>query len=103
MNRFNIRLFIFISILLAGCGTDPSASDFAAPKLGTVTIEAEAFRVRMACPVNGSVAGVTTYGFRFGEAGAGIAGNPGALWVLPATLEDGWLKAEVKALRSDTD
>ena len=103
MNRFNIRLFIIISILLAGCGTDPSASDFTAPKLGTVTIEAEAFRVRMSCPVNGSVAGVTTYGFRFGEAGAGIAGNPGALWVLPATLEDGWLKAEVKALRSDTD
>ena len=81
-------------LLLAGCGTDPLAQDFAAPKLGTLKVEAEAFRARISCPVNGNLSGVSEYGFRFGA---------GLMKEIPATLEDGLLKAEVKALCADTD
>lgn len=92
----NIRhLFTLILILelLSACSTDPAATDFAAPKLGAVTVEAEAFQARISCPVSGSTAGVTSYGFRFGE---------GFLSEIPALLVDGVLTATVKGLASET-
>ena len=52
-------LLLVLSSVLAGCGEDPAASDFAAPQLGAVTVEAEAFRVRIACPVSGNLDGVS--------------------------------------------
>ena len=81
-------------LLLAGCGTDPLAQDFAAPKLGTLKVEAEAFRARISCPVSGNLSGISGFGFRFGA---------GSLKEIPAKLEGGLLKAEVKALCADTD
>lgn len=90
-----IYLFIMATILLlAGCGMDPMAGDFAAPKLGTIQVEAEAFRARISCPVSGNVSGISGFGFRFGA---------GSMKEIPAKLEDGLLKAEVKALYADTD
>ena len=79
---------------LTSCGTDPVAGDYEAPKLGTIQVEAEAFRARIACPVSGNLSGVSGYGVRFGA---------GSMKEVPAQLEEGVLKAEVKALCADTD
>ena len=90
-----IILFSIAALLLAtGCGADPNAADFAAPKLGTLQIEAEAFQVRFSCPVSGNLSGVSGYGIRFGT---------GSMKEIPARLEAGILKAEAKALHAETD
>lgn len=94
--KYGFPLILLLLVLLAGCGVDPSARDFAAPQLGVVTVEAEAFRVRVACPVSGSTSGVAAYGVRFGKAG-------NALNEVAATLADGRLVADIKALSADTD
>lgn len=91
MNRL---LFLFLALaLIAGCTADPAAGDFAAPRLGVVTVEAEAFQAQISCPVEGGTAGVVTFGFRFGK---------DVLREIPATLADGRLTATVKGLRADT-
>ena len=88
-------LFVVVFLeILSACTPDPKAGDFAAPKLGAVTVEVEAFRARISCPVSGSLAGATACGLRFGDA---------MLREVPATWENGSLKAEIKGLRSNTD
>lgn len=88
-------LFVVLFLeLLAACTHDPVAGDFQAPKLGAVTVEAEAFRAWISCPVSGNLAGVSACGLRFGDA---------MLREVPATWENGSLKAEIKGLRSNTD
>ena len=89
-----LRFVVLFLELLAACTPDPKAGDFAAPKLGTVTVEVEAFRAWVSCPVSGSLAGVSACGLRFGDA---------MLREVPATWENGSLKAEIKGLRSNTD
>ena len=89
-----LRFVVLLLELLAACSPDPKAGDFAAPKLGAVTVEVEAFRAWVSCPVNGSLAGVSACGLRFGDA---------MLREVPATWENGSLKAEIKGLRSNTD
>ncbi len=80
--------------LFASCGDDPVAGDFAAPKLGTIQVEAEAFRAWITCPVSGNLTGVSEYGVRL---------DSGVLKTIPASLENGVLKAEIRALSADTD
>ena len=89
-------LAIALTGLLSACGQDPSAGDFAAPQLGAVTVEAEAFRVRVACPVSGSTSGVTACGIRYGQPGS-------AMSEVAVTLADGRIAADIKALSPDTD
>ena len=87
-------IFLLILVLLAACGTDPVAGDFKAPVLGTVRVEAEAFRARISCPVSGPLGGVSRCGFRL----------EGSLQKeIPATIEDGKLLAEVKGLAADSE
>ena len=91
MHRYFLRLLTLV--FLTGCEADPSARNFAAPQLGTVTIEAEAFQAKFICPVEGSMTGVAKYGFRFGKSD---------LSEIPATLSNGQLSATVKRLDADT-
>jgi hypothetical protein len=91
MNRY-ISLFLAL-VLLVSCTPDPESSDYLAPKLGVVTVEAEAFRVQISCPVSGSLMGVTVYGIRFGK---------DILREIPCTLADGQLSATVKGLNAET-
>lgn len=91
-----IHLGLLMLLILSACGQDPAAGDFAAPRLGAVTVEAEAFRARIACSVSGSTSGVASYGIRFGKAG-------NALKEAAATLADGRISADIKALSADTD
>lgn len=91
MNRF-LSIFLAIAVL-AGCAPDPAADNFAAPKLGEVTVDAEAFQARVSCHVEGETAGIATYGFRFGK---------DALREIPATLADGQLSATIKGLSPET-
>ena len=87
-------IFLLILVLLAACGTDPVAGDFKAPVLGTVRVEAEAFRARISCPVSGPLGGVSRCGFRL----------EGSLQKeIPATIEDGKLQADVKGLAADSE
>lgn len=95
----NLSLFflaIALTAALSSCDQNPSASEFVAPELGAVTVEAEAFRAKIACLVSGSMNGVTAYGVQFGKAGT----TPSELGT---SMENGRLCAEIKALSSDTD
>lgn len=98
---YRSRLLLFI-LLLAGCTSDPSALDFMAPKLGTVTVEAEAFQARISCPVEGSTEGVVFYGFRLGEAVSGSNALVVNTRDIPAILAEGRLSATVKGLNAET-
>lgn len=85
--------WLLVSVLSA-CGADPVAGDFKAPVLGTVRVEAEAFRARISCPVSGPLGGVSRCGFRL----------EGSLQKeIPATIEDGKLQADVKGLAADSE
>ncbi len=57
-----LHFVVLLLELLAACTPDPKAGDFAAPKLGAVTVEAEAFRAWVSCPVSGSLAGALPLG-----------------------------------------
>lgn len=95
----NLSLFflaIALTAALSSCDQNPSASEFVAPELGVVTVEAESFRVRVACPVNGSTSGVVAYGIRFGQTGS-------AMSEAAVTLANGRMSADIKALSADTD
>lgn len=102
-----VRSFFKLSALalllaLSGCETDPSAGDFAAPKLGAVSAVAEAYRIRVSCPVSGDTSGIRQFGVQVGSASANVSG--GILWRdLPAVFEDGALRAEAKGLDAETD
>lgn len=99
-NLTNVILAIALTGVLAACGEDPSALEFVAPKLGTVSVEAEAFRVQIRCPVSGNMAGVSAYGIRIGEATTGS--SYAAMRDVPASYTDGFLTATVKSLSQDT-
>lgn len=90
------RLFAIVLFLnlLASCTTDPVAGDFAAPKFGKVTVDTEAFRARISCPVNGDLSGISDYGIRF---------ETPLKQGVSATLSDGMLQVEMKALTPETD
>lgn len=95
-----VFLSLFLSGLLAGCEEDPSAAEFAAPRLGTVAVEAEAFTVQISCPVSGNTAGIAAYGIRLGE--APVNSTYASMRDVPTTLTDGMLTANVKSLSQDT-
>lgn len=101
--RFFFKLSTFALLLaLAGCQTDPVAGNFAAPKLGAVSAEAEAFRIRISCPVSGNTAGILQAGVQIGTASVHAAG--GILWrEIPAILENGAISADAKGLAPETD
>ena len=90
------RLLLFL-FLLAACTPDPTAGDFAAPRLGKVTVEAETFQARISCPVSGNLSGISDYGIRFEDPDAIVTSQS-----VSATLADSVLRAEVKALSPGT-
>lgn len=102
-----VRRFFKLSALalllaLSGCETDPSAGNFAAPKLGAVSAVAEAYRIRVSCPVSGNTSGILRSGVQVGLASANVSG--GILWrEIPAVFEDGELRADAKGLDPETD
>ena len=84
-----------VVLSLSACTSDPVAGDFKAPELGEATVEAEAFRVMIRCPVRGGTDGISDFGVRLM--------SETALKTLSATLESGTLQAEAKALEADTE
>ena len=87
-------IFLLVLVLLYACTPDPAAGDFAAPKLGAVTVETEAFRVWISCPVSGSLSGISHCGFRL---------DGSVQKEVPATISGGKLLAEVKGLAADSE